>query len=90
MTRRFNYLIETGPTGTVREADFATCGHCQYQMQVQPPKDARIVVRVDPPCSGCGKYICHVCKAQGGPCKTWERKMEEAEKRARLRAAVEG
>jgi hypothetical protein len=82
-----NYVIVTGPDGTDDESDLYCCNHCQTNMRIPPPKDGHVISRVLPPCHGCGKFICHVCKAKGG-CDTWERKMERAEKRYELRKSL--
>jgi hypothetical protein len=82
MTRRFGYLVEQGP-GILRETDTSTCGHCQRVMMVRPSTDGRIIVRVLPPCPGCGKFICDVCVKQGF-CDPWEKQMERMEARDRM------
>lgn len=79
--RRFNYAVEMGP-GIHREMDLASCGHCQHQMMVPPSKDGRIIVRVAPTCSGCGKFICNECYGKG--CEPWEKQMEKMEARERM------
>ena len=56
--RRFNYAVAQGPAGVEWEADFATCGHCQAQLRVKPSTSGNIIVRILPPCVGCGHYIC--------------------------------
>lgn len=83
MRQHFNYAISQGPGGVDWEADYASCGHCQAQMRVEPPKDGHIISRVLPPCPGCGRFICNVCMQTPG-CKTWERKMDEAEAHERM------
>jgi hypothetical protein len=64
MSQGLNYVVVTGPTGVEDESDLATCSHCQKQMRVPPAKNGQIVSRVLPPCNGCGKFICGVCKAR--------------------------
>lgn len=86
--QRLNYLLETGP-GILRERDAATCGHCQRQMILTPSPGEGVVLRVEPKCSGCGKFVCEECKRIAG-CDTWERKMERQEARAKLLRAMEG
>lgn len=88
MTQRLNYLVEQGP-GILREQDLASCGHCQFQMQVQPATNGQVISRVLPPCHGCGKYICGECKKLGR-CDPWEKKMERMEAREQLRKAILG
>jgi hypothetical protein len=82
------YLLVAGPQGVERERDTATCGHCQHVMQLPPPKDGRIIVRVDPPCNGCGKFICSECRGKG--CDPWEEQMRRQEARFRLRQQILG
>jgi hypothetical protein len=86
--QRWNYLVETGPFGVVREADLATCGHCNRQVVLTPEPGEGVICRVDPKCWSCQKVVCEECKRSLEPCKTWERRMEEQESHARLRRAI--
>jgi hypothetical protein len=82
--RRFGYLVEQGPQGVVRECDTATCGHCQFVMQLPPAPEGRVIVRIAAPCGMCRRFVCDQCKAKGG-CEPWEKRMERMERRERLR-----
>lgn len=84
--QRLNEVQVTGPTGTV-VTPLATCGHCQYQLAIEPSRSAHIIVRIAAPCGGCGKYLCGPCRATGG-CDPWEKKMERMEARDRLLRAM--
>ncbi len=74
-------VYDPGLNGLAEEYDLYTCGHCQFQMRIAPPKDPRIVVPIAPQCNGCGKFICNQCYGKG--CKTWEKQMEESERKDR-------
>jgi hypothetical protein len=88
VSQKLNYVVEKGP-GILREQDLASCGHCQMQMAVKPATHGQIISRLLPPCHGCGKFICNVCMA-AQRCDPWEKKMERAEAKARLRSAILG
>ena len=89
MSRRFGYLIEQGPGGVANECDTATCGHCQFVMQLPPAPHGQVIVRVASPCGMCGKFICDRCHAKG-ECVPWEKEMERREARARMLRTIEG
>lgn len=92
----FGYLVETDRDSgkVVRANDTATCGHCGLPMVLPPSKSAQVVVRVDAPCSGCRKFVCGQCKAEGAKrvvsCITWEKTMERIEARDKLIRSILG
>ena len=81
MRRAGGYAIWTSPDGPAKEADTLTCSHCQRLVFVQPKQDLGGFCRV------CMKHICGPC-ADLGRCLTWEKQMEIAEARYRLRKAA--
>lgn len=83
MRRPGGYLVGHGPAGVIDEADTFTCSHCQRIVRVKP--------RCDPAdmggrCGVCDRLICPTCVGRG--CTPWEKRMEEMERRERLRRDV--
>lgn len=75
------YLIITGPAGVI-EADTVQCGHCQKHYTVKPGSGKRRGF-----CTLCSRATCGAAACL--PCKPWEKRLEEFERRERLMAALQ-
>lgn len=85
MRERRGY-ISNGPG---RERDVLGCAHCRRQLVVTPPKGAESV-RLDR-CGQCTATICRRCAAELArtlKCDPFEARMERAEARGRMLAAI--
>lgn len=100
MRRPQGYATILDPGRPVVERDTITCGHCQAVVFVTPGSATTLYQIYDAPtgqwreeagafCRVCMTAVCLRCHAAGG-CTPWERRMERAEARQRLRAAVGG
>lgn len=69
---------------TESEIDTYTCGHCNGIVHVPPQQDAADIGGL---CKQCMDLICPRC-VNKMTCTPWEKKMEKAEARQRLRDAV--
>lgn len=81
MRRPQGYIIITDPDAPTVEFDTITCAHCNRIVIVKPKEDPASLGGF---CGMCTKYICSACNAQGS-CTPFERKLEESERRDRLR-----
>ena len=80
MLRAGGHLVGSDPEGIVDEADTFTCRHCQKIVVVRPkqrPEDIGGLCRI------CMGLVCPGCA--GGGCQPFERRIEAAEARGRLR-----
>ena len=66
-------------------ASTITCAHCQ---KVVPYRFRQELMERTDLCITCFALCCLACKAEGG-CTPWEKKMEQAEHRDRMRRAME-
>lgn len=82
MRRPQGYATISGPDKVV-ECDTFTCAHCQRIVHIPPRCDP---ANIGGHCRLCDGLICPSCVGKG--CTPWERKMEEAERREALRAAL--
>lgn len=85
MRRPGGYLIATGPGGTT-EADTITCAHCNAVVVVEARQDPSEMGGF---CRLCMNHLCGPCADKGG-CDPFEKKMERAESKDRLRRSLLG
>jgi hypothetical protein len=70
------YATLTGPTGSVKEADTFTCGHCGTIKHVKIGCDP---AELGGHCKVCDSLICGPCVARGR-CDPIEKKLERVER----------
>jgi len=90
MLRAQSYGILTDPSFSQPiERDGFTCGHCQYVVMVEPLCDP---AKLGGFCKVCSHLVCPRCYnaiMKGAGCTPWEKRMDIAEKRARLLQSVD-
>ena len=84
LARKDPTLVEQGFRHTEAEIDTFRCEHCHRHVHVPVKGDPYDIGGF---CRQCMEPICPKC-VEKGTCTPWERKMEEAEARQRLRDAM--
>lgn len=77
------YAVWSGPGASV-EADTVTCAHCNTVVMIHARQSPSEVGGF---CRMCMKHICAPCSADPA-CKTFEKRLEELEAKARLHRAI--
>lgn len=85
-SRSYGIEIDRATGKVVREHETVMCGHCAKHTDLEPPKNAQVVVRVAT-CPRCKRPICNYCQPKL-TCVVWEEKMARYEQRQRLLAAA--